>query len=408
MKKDVLILCQFFYPEYVSTAVLPYEMAQRFVKKGLSVDVICGYPKEFNLTNKAPTKEIKNGIDISRLKYIQLKRNKKVSALINFISFMAVMSLKVPRYKNYKNIIVFTNPPVLPLLPIMAKKIFKFNLIYVTYDIYPELPLAVGVIKKGDILDSGMQLISNIIYKNITHIVALSDEMKQLIVTNKKVPPEKVTIIPNWYTDNPSLKTNVKNKHFQNVRNTYKTIVVYGGNMARGQDLQTLMDCAKYLKDESSIYFVLVGHGYKLKNLEDQAKDYTLKNIEFHDAPNKEDFQDGLKIADVCIVSMEKGVEGISVPSKTYHYMAIGKPIIAVMGKHTDIAKEVKENDIGYVVEQGDYKQLAKCILELDKDRDLIKDMSIRCRDLYERKYTSKICIDKYIKLIKSLDKRRK
>ena len=39
-KIDVLVLCQYFYPEYVSSATLPLEMAEDFVISGLSVGTL--------------------------------------------------------------------------------------------------------------------------------------------------------------------------------------------------------------------------------------------------------------------------------------------------------------------------------------------------------------------------------
>ena len=38
-KKDVLFLCQYFYPEYVSSATLPYQTARVLV----SADLTWGY-----------------------------------------------------------------------------------------------------------------------------------------------------------------------------------------------------------------------------------------------------------------------------------------------------------------------------------------------------------------------------
>ena len=40
-------MCQYFYPEYVSSATLPTELAEDLIEKGLSVDILCGYPKEY-------------------------------------------------------------------------------------------------------------------------------------------------------------------------------------------------------------------------------------------------------------------------------------------------------------------------------------------------------------------------
>ena len=46
-KKDVLFLCQFFHPEYISSAQLPFDTAKALQKSGLTVDVLCGYPREY-------------------------------------------------------------------------------------------------------------------------------------------------------------------------------------------------------------------------------------------------------------------------------------------------------------------------------------------------------------------------
>ena len=45
-KKDILFLLQYFYPEYVSSATLPFDTASKLSDDGFSVDVLCGYPYE--------------------------------------------------------------------------------------------------------------------------------------------------------------------------------------------------------------------------------------------------------------------------------------------------------------------------------------------------------------------------
>lgn len=65
MKKDILIMCQFFYPSYVSSAMLPYQTALELVSEGFSVDVLTGYPKEYNSKDQVvPKKEKIAGIEI--------------------------------------------------------------------------------------------------------------------------------------------------------------------------------------------------------------------------------------------------------------------------------------------------------------------------------------------------------
>ena len=46
-KKDIVFLCQFFHPEYISSAQLPFDTAKALAAAGYRVDAVCGYPREY-------------------------------------------------------------------------------------------------------------------------------------------------------------------------------------------------------------------------------------------------------------------------------------------------------------------------------------------------------------------------
>lgn len=69
-KKDVLFLCQYFYPEYVSSATLPYQTARVLVSAGFDVGVLCGYPKEYSNVQNVSFVEVHDGIYIKRVRYV--------------------------------------------------------------------------------------------------------------------------------------------------------------------------------------------------------------------------------------------------------------------------------------------------------------------------------------------------
>ena len=73
-KKDIVFLCQFFHPEYISSAQLPFDTAKALQRAGFSVDVICGYPKEYYTGSPVAKEEILEGIGIHRLRYLQPDR----------------------------------------------------------------------------------------------------------------------------------------------------------------------------------------------------------------------------------------------------------------------------------------------------------------------------------------------
>lgn len=315
------------------------------------------------------------------------------------------MVSKVFKLRKYKTVIVYSNPPLLPIIAVIAKKLFRVDIVFVAYDIYPEVAILLGATTKGSIIDKVTNKVNEMLYKNTTKVVALSSEMKEYLIEHKPyVTGEKVEVISNWYMDKPELKeTTIHNQRFKEIKDSGKTIILYSGNMGMAQDMKTVMDSIRLLKDEKNIHFMLVGHGCKLDKLREEAKRERLSNVEFYEFLHKTDFTDVLKIADAYIISLEKGVESLSVPSKTYSYMAVGRPLLAIMSEETDIARDINNSHIGFVIEQGNSDKMAECIRKLNTNKDLIVDMGYKCRKVYEQKYTDKICIGKYIKMIKQL-----
>ena len=68
-KKDILFLCQFFYPEHNSSATLPFDLASGLANEGFAVSAFCGYPKEYAEEKSYPMKENVDGVEINRIKY---------------------------------------------------------------------------------------------------------------------------------------------------------------------------------------------------------------------------------------------------------------------------------------------------------------------------------------------------
>ncbi|NLB61561.1 MAG: glycosyltransferase family 4 protein, partial [Clostridiales bacterium] len=140
-KKDILFLCQFFYPEYVSSATLPFDTAKALKQAGFSVNVICGFPKEYNKKNNIPVKEYVEGIYIKRVRYLNLERSRFFGRIVNYFSFTIAVMFRFFEFRKFKLLIVYSNPPVLPYVASLARKIFGVELIFVCYDVYPEIAI---------------------------------------------------------------------------------------------------------------------------------------------------------------------------------------------------------------------------------------------------------------------------
>ncbi len=405
-KKDILFLCQYFYPEYVSSATLPYDTAEALVKAGFSVGAMCGYPKEYNNSKEVPLKEIYKGIEIKRLKYFQLKRTNFIGRLINYFSFTFSVALRFGYLRNYKSIIVYSNPPILPLIAAMASKLFGTRMVFVSYDVYPEMAHITNSISEGSIISNLMKFINKRVFKYVDKVVALSNEMKAYLLEHRaSLKEQQVSVIPNWYEDKKitDVSKSYENEMFEDIKPKENLIVSYFGNMGICQDLETILGAVKEFKNVDSIKFLFAGHGNKMATLKSKIKEEKLENVTVFDFLHGQDFQDALNISDCFLVSLADGLTGLAVPSKTYSYMMAGKPIIAIMGKNSDIAKDLLENEAGYAMEVGEVDELVYSITELNENKHLRTEMGLNIRQIYEKKYTTEKATSKYIEMIKEV-----
>lgn len=407
MEKDVLVMCQFFYPEYVSSATLPTQLAEDLVFKGLSVDVLCGYPKEYYSGEKVPAIQKYKDISIRRIKYAGFNSKKKIGRIINFFSFFVAVFFKIPSMFKYKCILVHSNPPILPIIPYLVSKISKTKFIFVVYDIYPDNALVLGAIKENDFIVRLMQIINKKTYMHASRIVAISLDMKKYILKNKlKSSKEKIIVIPNWYSGELiKEQTKIVNNEFRRLRDVWNFIVLYTGNMGEIQDMKTITDCILNLKNNKDILFIFTGHGSKVNKIKSIIYENKIKNVIIHGFVQGQDYSDIFNIADICLVSLKKEFGNLSAPSKIYGYLAAGKPVLAIMSENTDIVKKLMEHQAGNSVCPGDVQGLRKLILKYANDRELVKSSGLNAKKLYGGSYKREICTTKYYEMIKALIK---
>ena len=402
MKKsrDILFLCQFFYPEYISSAQLPFDTVRALTNAGFTVDVLCGYPHEYLDGKDIPVKEEIDGIKIHRLKYIQTGRAGFLGRIINYFSFTFMVLLHIFRIAKYKAVVVYSNPPILPWIASWAKVLFGTKLIFVSYDLYPEVATVTNTLREGNIICRLMNHINRCVFRRADSVVALSSEMKEFILKNREISEEKVTVIPNWYEDRGALFRDLTDNRFREMT-AGKYVVSYFGNMGTMQDMDTILGAIRELRDEKDIFFLFAGHGNKMERLKTIVAEEKIPNIVIHDFLHGKDFQDALAISDCALVSLEKGATGLCVPSKTYSYMMQGIPLLAIMDD-SDIVRDI-EKGAGLWVRNGESEQLAQAIRSLQSDSERQKAMRHTCRRIYLENYTTEICTQKYVTLFRAL-----
>lgn len=405
MKKDILFLCQFFYPEYNSSATLPFDTAKYLAEHGFSVGALCGYPKEYNNDGNVPMKEIKDGVDIQRIKYIQLKRGNKIGRLINYFSFTFKAMLHIGKLKNYKSVIVYSNPPILPLVTVMANVLFKTKIVFVSYDVYPEVAYASKTLNPGSLISKVMNKLNHQLFKRVAKVISLTDEMKDFLLENrKKLTEDKVVTIPNWAHEKLIVPNKEAYDRFGYNENQF--IVSYFGNMGTCQDMETLMEAVEKLRNDENIKFLFVGHGNKVESIKETIKEKQLKNVQLLDFLTGKDFEQAVAVSSCCVVSLEKGSKGTCAPSKYYSYLQGGKPILGIVEEGSYLEEEITREKLGYVAHNQDSDLLVKHIKHMAENKSECLEIGKRVTQVYMNNYDIEICLDKYVSVFNNLERR--
>lgn len=397
--KKVLILCQYFYPEYVSSATLPTQLAEDLVKNNIDVDVICGWPYEYSNTEHIHSKETYKGIKINRLKYTRFNNKSKIGRLINFFSLFLRFLINMPKMLKYNHIFVYSNPPILPIIPDFLKRIFKIKYTAIIYDIAPDNAIKIGAIKNNSAIKKLMDYVNDRVYHNANNIVVLGNEMKEYIIQQGiSRKPENIIVIPNWYESKQINENRIFNKEFKELRNKYDKIILYSGNMGELQDMDTILQYCLSVKEHKNILNIICGHGKKTNLVKEFIEKNSIENTVVFGFVTGSDYTDLLKISDLTITSLIENGVGLGVPSKSYGYLAAGKPIIAIMNESSDIVKELNKYNAGINIKNNDYEMMKEVITNLTNEH--IDNMSKNAYQLYLDKYTRKINTTKYLRLL--------
>ena len=400
--KDVVFLCQYFYPEFLSSARLPFDIAKNLVENGYSVGALCGYPKEYSYQYECPKREIIDGVRIRRVKYSHRNRHKFFGRVLNTFTFTANSFMHLGLLRKYKCAVVISDPPILPVVGVAAKKLFKTKMVFISYDIFPEIAISTKRIRENGLFSKYMNWLNRRFQKTVDKVVALTDEMKQYIVTKRPaIKPEQVYVIPNWATE--SIKRNPTPENFEKMGfEEDQFVVAYFGNLGICQDMETFLGAAKELKDDKNIQFLIAGHGNKILPTLKFINENSLDNIQLWEFLEGKAFEAAVSVSSACVVSLEKGLKGTCAPSKYYSYLRIGSPVISIGETDSYLSKEVVEEKIGCCVEVGDVKALVENIKKMAADPEETAKMGERARQLYISKYDKKISLAKYKKVIGS------
>jgi glycosyltransferase involved in cell wall biosynthesis len=170
--------------------------------------------------------------------------------------------------------------------------------------------------------------------------------------------------------------------------------LLYSGNMGKAHDFMPFLHLARMLnRINPRIIFCFACRGNRVAELK-QAITPRDTNVRF--VPFAEESQLGKQLgaADIHLLSLRPEWQGVVVPSKFFGSLAVGKPVIYAGPADSSIAAWVQEMDLGLVLSQHNFKDVAERILDIAKDPHVLASWQKNAVDAYQHHFAKKIVMD--------------
>lgn len=395
----ILIIHRYFWPDHPNCGQLLWYLAKNFETQGHEIDVLTSLPsKDLNSKSIESKKiEIIKNIKITRLN-LSIENSNPIKKIINALIIGFWTNFFVMK-KNYDIIISSSIPPITGgFFAAIASYFSKTRFIYFCMDLHPE----VGKISKdfsNSILYSILKKIDNWTCGRANPIVVHSLDMKNSLLSRNKRNKFKIEIINNFSI--PSVVVNKKNLKVNYISEKRKLNIIFAGNLGRFQSLERVLDAMICIKNRNDIKLIIVGDGSVKDDLMLKIQKNKI-NVKIFDQQPTSIVKEMIKKSDIGLVSLSPNIYKYGYPSKIMTYLELGKPIVALVEKESEIVKLMQKEDYGFSVSDLNPKNISGLFIKLAQNHSWKYRMSQNASNAYKKYFSRNIIFKKWSKILQN------
>ncbi len=279
------------------------------------------------------------------------------AALFAVQVFLAVMK----HARSEDVLLCVTTPFTLPYAVALAARLRKAASALIIYDLYPDTLVMVGFLSPSSILTRLLRWVNNVMFHWLDSVVIIGRDMSSKLLEYPQMTEAKITLIPNWATLPVRYRELASDNSFRS-RCGAQFVVAMSGNAGFTHDPESVFEAARILKDNKNIQFLLSGEGVGWTKIKEMQAATPLANVTLVERVPEAELEVFLSSANIWIIPYRKNNTGVSVPSRIYNLLAIGRPVIICSEPEAEAAMLVKDEDIGWVVPPEDPEAVAQII----------------------------------------------
>lgn len=386
---NILLITNHFYPEEFRCNDLAFELAHRGHRVSV-LTAIPDYPKgKFHKGYGIFRKRVEwvNGVKVYRSFIIPRGKGGAFRLMLNYGSSLLSQcwdAFLLGLFGRYDYVLVHETSPVMVGVPgIIVSKMKHIPMDFWVLDLWPESLQDAGGVNSQKVLGMFGKL-TTWIYRNAKHIL-ISSRGFEGSICEKGDFVDKVIYFPNWA--DISLGEQSFDNKLPKMPEGFK--VMFAGNIGEAQDMDSLMETALVLKDETDIHFCIVGDGRKRPWVEDFVREHDLTStVHLLGRFPIEMMPAFFAMADVLLVTLKDSkVFNRTAPAKIQAYMNAGKPIAAMLNGEGSVV--ISNAECGFCVAAGDAGAFAHLLKHMKAmEHDKLVEMGIRgkqyCKEYFD------------------------
>lgn len=385
MTAQLTMLLPHFPPDVAADGQLFWLLARELARSGVHVRVLTWRPRYQGLSETAPRRETRDGVEIRRC---WAPAGGKSLIGRAFAAWWLTYTGFWRALFTGGTLLIPSSPPTLGLVGWWLSWIGR-RYIYVLHDLHPELGIALGRMKPG--LVTG--LLRFIQRRNLARgrVVAITEGMAEN--ARKLQPKADVRVIENW-ADVAAISPQPKaaSKFAQAHGYAEAFTVQYSGNLGLLHPLDGLVGAMRELPD---CELAFIGRGARLEAAKAAAQGAS--NVHFHDYQPLGELADSLSACDVAAIALEPGADKLAMPSKLAGILASGRPVLALCPQTSELGRLVAQSGCGVVVNDfNNPKPVADAIAKLKADPTALAEMARKARELAEARFSLVEAAKKY------------
>ena len=346
-KNKIIVVSQHYPPDRSTTAAILSAIAEHLAMEA-PVLVVSGRRDPPQLVRQATVicPWLKSGTGCQQ----RLRSSRRAVAEILFTmrTFFALLN----ELRRGDVVLTVTAPFMLPYAVVAAAKLKRSRSVLIMHDLFPDVLVMAGVLGEGSLIAKAIRAVNSWMFRALNAVVTIGRDTEALLLRYGEMIREKIVSFRTGQPLAPGYGRRTTEIPFG--RQASRALspacqATLASRMIRSWYSRRRNCCGKI---PPSIFCSRAGVSVS-KNLKALQGEANLPNVTFVERVAEQDLERLLSAADVWIIPYRKNVSGVSIPSRFYNLLAVGRSVILISEPEAEAAVTVTENGLGWVVLPG-------------------------------------------------------